>query len=684
MRRRVLPALVLALLTAAAFEPVRDCAFVNIDDLPYVARNPHLRAGLSAAGLRWAWGADLITPSPYIDYWSPLTATSRLLDASLFGLDPAGHHLTNLAFHALSTALLFLVIEAMTGRLWASAFVAAAFGVHPQHVESVAWISERKDVLSGLFFVLTLAAYVRHVRAPSAPRLLAVAGVYALGLLSKPMVMTLPFVLLLLDYWPLGRFAADQSSVARLRPLVLEKLPLLALTLLSVLATFLPLREAGHLSDFGFFPLHTRLANAAYSCLSYAAKTAWPHPLAVVYPYPHDGVPAADLVLGIAFVVGGTTLAVLCRHSCPAVTVGWLWYLGMLVPVLGIVQSGAHARADRYTYLPLIGLTIASAWGASAATAALPRVRRALTVAAWLAVAVWLLLTRDRLRDWTDSETLFASAVSVTSGNYVAHNNLATALSLRGALPEAEAHYREALRSYPAYGEARTNLGVVLERQGRLDEAVEQYRIVLRGNPGAPRAHLQLGMISARRGAASEAARHYEAALRSDPKLAVAHYNLGNLLARAGRLPEAERHYAQAVAARPDDPEALNNLGLAQGLQGRWAEAAVCFERALTLDPHNGRARTNLGRALAAQGHLKDAIREYERVLTHDPRDADAHYYLGLAVQAGGDLEGAIAHYEQALRSTPGFAEAENALRRARQASPAGAPGARRPGAGRD
>ncbi len=658
-RIRTLVAFGLVLLTLLAFAGVLKCDFIGFDDPLYVSANPHIRDGLSGRGLRWGLSAGLLFDSPHADYWAPLTVFSRMVDVELFGLDPAGHHLTNLLLHALNGALLFLVLEAMTGAGWRSAFVAAFFAVHPLRVESVAWVTERKDVLSGLFWILTLGAYGRYARSPDRVRYAIVVLMLALGLMAKPMLITIPFVLLLLDYWPLGRLGGGAGS---LRTRVLEKLPLFGLSGLSILITYVPLWRRGQIAELDALPLDARVTNALYSYLVYAGKLFWPHPLAVVYPHPEGGVPLGPVVAALAFLLVGSGVALWQVRRRPYGIVGWLWYLGTLLPVLGLVQSGVHARADRYTYIPLIGLSIIVTWVASEALGSRPYGKPALAViaAGWLAVL--LVVTRHQVEHWRDTATLFEHAIHVTAGNYLAENNLATALALRGDARGAEAHYREAIRIRPNYSQADNNLGVLLARQGRIAEAMAQHEEALRLQPRDADAHFNLGLLNARSGLSAVAAQHYAEALRLNPRLASAHYNWGNLLAGEGHWSEAAEHFAAAVRLQPDNAMSYNNLGLALALLGKWPEAMGAYARALEIDPKLAIARTNLGRALLAQGRRGEAIEQYLQVLRDHPRDADAHFYLGVAFAADGRATSAREHLQEALRIDPSLEEARRAL----------------------
>ncbi|HXB53196.1 MAG TPA: tetratricopeptide repeat protein [Vicinamibacteria bacterium] len=655
-RRRTLVALALALLSLLAFAGVLKCGFIGFDDPLYVSANPHIRDGLSGQGMRWGLGAGLLFDSPNADYWAPLTVFSRMVDIELFGLNPAGHHLTNLLLHALNAALLFLVLEGMTGAGWRSAFVAALFAVHPLRVESVAWITERKDVLSGLFGILTLGAYARYARSPDRVRYAMVVLMLGLGLMAKPMLLTIPFVLLLLDHWPLGRGATP------LHVRVLEKLPLFGLSGLSLLITYVPLWRRGQITELDALPLDARITNALYSYLVYAGKMFWPQPLAVVYPHPEGRLSLLSVAAAVAFLLVGTGEALRERRRHPYGIVGWLWYLGMLLPVLGLVQSGVHARADRYTYLPLIGLSLIVAWGAAEAVGSWRYGKPALGVMAALWLAALVVVTRRQVDLWRDTVTLFEHAIRVTAGNYLAENNLATALALRGDALGAESHYREAMRIRPNYSQAYDNLGVLLARQGRTVEAMALHEDALRLQPGDADAHFNLGLLNARSGRSTEAAQHYAEALRLNPRLASAHYNWGNLLAGEGHWSQAAEHFASAVRLQPDNAMSYNNLGLAQALLGNWREAMADYARALEIDPRLASARTNLGRALVAQGRGGEAIEQYLLVLRDHPRDADAHFYLGLALAADGKMSSAREHFQEALSIDPRHEEARRAL----------------------
>jgi tetratricopeptide (TPR) repeat protein len=624
-------ALLLAAATIWAFRGVAHAGFVGFDDGPFVFENPHLREGLSAAGLRWALTADLLDDSPNTDYWSPVTLISRLLDAELFGLDPGAHHLVNLAIHVTTVILLFFIMRRLTGRPGPSAFVAAVLGVHPLHVEAVAWVTERKDVLAGLFWVLAMGAHGRYVQSPTRGRQAVLAVTLGLGLMAKPMLVTLPLALLLLDYWPLGRW----SSPSDLPRLVREKTLLIALAAASAVITVLPQLRGGGLTPLDTLPFQLRLGNAVRSYVAYLEQALWPHPLAFYYPHPGRSLGLAAVALSFLVLAAITAWAWRERHRWPFAVVGWAWYLLTLLPVIGLVQVGEQARADRFTYIPFIGLSFLPAFGLPALIRS-RRGRQALAAGAAALVVVWCVLTRAQVQTWRDSETLFRHALQVTGGSPLVHYNLGNELQRQGRRAEAREQYRAALRLKPRYPQAQANLGGVLAQEGDLAGAATAYRAALaleprfveahtglstvllemghpaealrhateavRLSPALASAHFNLGLVQARLGRVSEAERSYRAALARDPGLAAARYALGNLLAAGGRLADAEEQFREAVRLEPGDADALNNLGRTLTLQGRRAEALAYYRQALEADPGHTQARQNMEETLREIG----------------------------------------------------------------------------------
>jgi tetratricopeptide (TPR) repeat protein len=608
----------LVLLTAAAYEGVRRCDFVAFDDDLYVYRHPYVAQGLTPEGVRFALSADLLFESPHADYWMPVTVLSRMADVELFGLDPAGHHLVNAALHAAAALLVFVMLEGLTGARGRSAFAAALFAVHPLTVESVAWVTERKDVLAALFWMGTVIAWTRYARGGGRGAYAAALGIMTLGLMSKPTLVTLPLVLLALDVWPLRRLVPGRVTRS-----IGEKAPFFLLAGASAAATLLAHARGGHLATAEALPLGLRLANALWSLVLYPWMVLRPVGLAVPYPYDRQGL-AWRAALAAALLALAAIVVFRSLRSRPYLFTGAAWYVLALLPVLGIVQTGPQGHADRFMYIPLVGVGIVLAWGAAEVAGASTVARRALPWAVAALLLSWVMLTRAQVATWKDTVTLFTHAVAVTDDNAIAHHNLATALALKGDLDGAEQHYREAVRILPGYAAARSALGVALARRDRLPEALEHQREAVRLAPGSADAHFNLGLLWARLGKPAEAAARYAEALRLDPGLAAAHYSWGNLLAAAGRWREAEGHYREAVRLEPADLDAANNLALSIGLQGHWEQAAVELRQVIARDPRQARARVNLGRALRELGRAEEARAEWRAVLEHHPDDPAA------------------------------------------------------------
>ncbi len=554
----------LVVTTLAVYWQVRSHEFINFDDNLYVTNNPFVKRGLTRDGLIWALTAG------HADNWFPLTWVSHMLDVKLYGLDPGRHHMTNVLFHILNTLLLFILLRRMTGSVWHSGFVAALFALHPLQVESVAWVAQRKTVLSTFWGMMTLWSYVRYVEKPGGLRFLAALLFFMLGLLSKPMLVTLPFVLLLLDYWPLDRCRqcmpkngnhARQWDV-RLW-LVLEKIPFFILAAASSVATYVVQREWGAVSSLDMIPLKLRIANALVSYIAYIAKMFWPQRLAVFYPYPAE-IPIWKIA-GASLLLTAISLWVIrSMQRRPYLGVGWLWYLGTLVPVIGLVQVGAQGLADRYAYVTLIGLFIMIAWGVPEfwSKMSLPRIGLYLIAA----ISLLMLLTGSwfQNRHWRNSIGLFSHTLNMTSNNFVVHNGLGSALALKGRTTEAITQYSEALRIKPKYAEAHNNLGVALEVQGNNVEAVEHFSEALRIKPDYAEAYNNLGGAMLRQGKIEEAMRFFLAGLRKNPNYAEAYNNLGVAWLRKGRVETSIIFFRKALQIMPDYADAHENLKMAQ------------------------------------------------------------------------------------------------------------------------
>jgi Tfp pilus assembly protein PilF len=494
MRREWLIYLGLFLTTTAVFWPVTRCEFVNFDDSQYVTENPHIKQGLTLAGVGWAFSSTVE------GNWHPVTCLSHMLDCQLFGLNARAHHLVNLLFHVANTLLLFHVLRRMTHELWPSAAVAALFALHPLHVESVAWVSERKDVLSTFFGLLTIAAYVRYAQEDRAKRkvqkYLLVVFCFVLGLMSKPMLVTWPFVLLLLDYWPLQRFTIHSSRIT-IRRLVWEKLPLFALTIAVSVATFLFQGLANAVMPETKFTISERIGNALVSYVRYLGKMIWPEHLAVFYPLPHPAWPVWQVIGSVALLTLITLAAVWQAQRRPFLIVGWLWFMGTLVPVIGLVQVGIQAMADRYSYIPFIGLFVMAVWGVKDFAGGGRQARLGLGVAATAALAACITVSRPQLRYWRNSEALWRHAADVTTDNHLTNIRLSYILLDEGKIEEAMAHFNREFRVRPNFGDGHYQLAVALARQGRIRESIAQYREALRFQPDLPDALNNLAWLLA-------------------------------------------------------------------------------------------------------------------------------------------------------------------------------------------
>jgi tetratricopeptide (TPR) repeat protein len=611
-RRALLISLALIVLNVIVYAQVWRHDFVSFDDPQYMTENVHVKAGLTWSGVRWA----LTTGEA--GNWHPLAWISHMLDVQLFGVQAGPQHVTNLVLHIANSLLLFGVLWRMTGALGRSAFVGALFAVHPLHVESVAWISERKDVLSTFFWFLGLWAYADYVRGGKWTRYALVFLCLALGLMSKPMLVTFPFALLLLDYWPLRR--------ALTKRLILEKIPFFALVAASSVVTFFAQSRGGAVSALAALPLPSRVANAVVAYLGYVEKMLWPTRLTVLYPYSRD----FGWRLGVAVVVliAVTALAAIVARWYRYVLVGWLWYLGTLVPVIGLVQVGIQSMADRYTYVPSVGLFIIVAWGVPDLLRALPHRRVAILSAAAVVIAVCAITARAQVQYWRDSLTLWEHAASITPGDAHVETALGSVLSEKGKLAEATALYIDALQHEPQFAEAHNKLGVVLADQGRVADAIP----------------------------------HYEAALRAKPSLAEAHYNLGNALTAQGKLDEAIAQYHEALRIRPEDAATHNGLGSALDDQGRIEDAIAEYQQSIRLNPQFADAHNNLGAARAKQGRTDDAILEFLEAVKLNPNQADAHYNVAVMLNGKGRTAEAVQHLQEALRLKPNHQSARQAL----------------------
>ncbi len=666
--------LALALGILFGYAPVLHHDFVNLDDPDYVSENPNVQPPLTVHKLAWAF------TSAHAANWHPVTWLSHMFDCAVYGLNPGGHHLTNLLLHLANTLLLFALLRRMTGALWRSAIVAALFAWHPVHVESVAWISERKDVLSGFFGLLAIWGYVEYAgnlkwrKAWYAAALV----LFALGLMSKPMLVTLPFVLLLIDCWPLQRL----TGLSALRPLLVEKIPFFLLALLSSIITFSAQSEAGAVISLGDLTFSQRIANAVVSYIRYLGKMIWPAHLTIFYPIP-DHWPLWEAGGAVALLVIITISVAALRRQYPYALVGWLWFLGMLVPVIGFVHVGFQAMADRYTYLPSIGIFIVAVWGLGDLASHWPvSARRLLPVLTSSILVVCLVLTRLQVRVWHDSITLFTHAAEAGSDRVYAFEHLGQSYLKLNRLDDAAAQFKaaselaphspkplfylgyicaregsnsvamqflqKALANDPDYSPAHFEVANLLANQGKLTEAVAEYRDSIRLYPRAIEARQNLIKVLLQLGSYQEAAGELRALLRLDPDNAQTHDQLAGVLQKLGQPREAQTEYAEALDLDPNFIHAHLKLGLLLGQAGQFEEARKHFAQALAIEPTNDVALYNLGGLYAAQGNLANAASAFYQAARIKPADPDIRLRLGLVLMRAGKFTEAIAQLEQA------------------------------------
>ena len=714
----------LVIATLIAYWHAKDCAFVSFDDYEYVSQNSHIQSGVTVDAVRWAFTAF------HAANWHPLTWISHMIDVDLFGLNPEGHHVMNLLFHIANTLLLFFVLHRMTKAVWQSAFVAALFALHPLHVESVAWVAERKDVLSTFFWMLTLCAYCYYAERRSLWRYLLVMLFLALGLMSKPMLVTLPFVLVLLDYWPLGRFDQERSrekieaalskatlpdkgpsgkkrtaikqvqtkekvSTAADRPsliigLLWEKIPLFVLIIASSIITFLVQQRWGAVRTVENLPFSHRVANAFVSYIAYIEKMIWPGSLAVFYPYPKEW-PAWQIFGAVAFFVVATCLVLWKTKRYRYLAVGWLWYVGTLVPVIGLLQVGEQARADRYTYIPLIGLFIIAAWSVPELLGRWRHSKKILAPLAAVVVLCLLISTRTQVTYWQNSLTLFDRALRVTKSNHVAYFNRGYAFATGANQEKAIQDYNRAIEINPRYASAYNNRGMAYAAQGNHEKAIADYSIAIEidstyalayNNRGISRDavgdHLQAiqdydralaidpdyvsayinraNAYAGTQGSYAQAVTDYDKALRINPRSAPAYANRGNAYAALGDQAQAVLDYDRALAIDPGYLLAYYNRGNAYGALGNQERAIKDFDRAIALDPRYAPAYSSRGNAYAAIGNQAEAIKNYDRALAIDPKLSIAYVNRGMAYAASGNQRQAIADYDKAIRMNPRLA----------------------------
>ena len=594
----------LAVSTFAVYSQVQDHEFINYDDDKYVTNNEYVKAGFTRDSVGWA-----LTTS-YNSNWHPMTWLSHMLDAELFGPNSKGHHLTNLLFHIANVLLLFLVLLRMTGALWQSGFVAALFALHPLNVESVAWVAERKNVLSTFFWLLTMWAYIRYAQKTNLKRYSLVILFFAMGLMSKPMLVTLPFVLLLLDYWPLRRLQSDRrTAISRL---VYEKIPLLVLVAGSVVTTLTVQKMGGALGSLNAFPIQERVINALVSYWLYLQKMIWPGGLAIFYAHPENTLSVWKGLATAALLALVTTAAIRLARRAPYFAVGWFWYLGTLIPVIQLVQTGSIAMADRYAYVPLIGIFIIIAWGLPELLAKWRLRSRILTIAAGIWISTLMLMTWNQVSHWKNSITIFSHAIEVTDIEYpdflLAHNNLANALLAEGRTGKAISHYKMAINLMPDYAVNHNHLANALFAEQKTEEAISHFKMAIELMPDYAIAHNNLGTVLLAEQKTEEAISHYKTAVKLLPDYATAHYNLGFALMKEKKTGEAIFHFKMAIQLEPNNTNAHSNLGNALLAEQKTKEAISHYKIAINLKPDNPLALQNFKMALLRLAEKKKSL----------------------------------------------------------------------------
>ena len=658
----------LALACLLAFWRVNHNDFVSYDDTAYVTENSHVQSGLTLKGIEWAFTTGHATN------WHPLTWLSHMLDVQLFGLNPGWHHLMNLLFHLASTVLLFLVLHRATKALWQSAFVAALFALHPLHVESVAWVAERKDVLSTFFWMLTMWAYLSYTARPGVVRYLSLLVCFALGLMAKPMLVTLPFVLLLLDYWPLGRLesrppetpkpssGATQkrkgkgrtrhtdaparraaSRWALLRPLLVEKAPLLVLVVLSCIITYLVQQKGGAVGSIENFPLGERIGNGLISYVTYMGKMFWPSDLAVFYPY--ASLAPWQVVGALSCLVAMTVISAWAAKRFPYVTLGWLWYAGTLIPVIGFVQVGMQARADRYTYIPLIGLFVMVAWGVPELLRRWRLREKVLIGFSTLIISCLFIITWNQVGYWRNSLTLYDHALSVTDNNHVIHYNRGNTYMTLGDLGRAIKDYDRAIEINPKLPEPYCNRGNAHKALGDLERAIKDYDRAIEINPRFAVAYNGRGNTYAILRDYRRAIQDFTRAVEIDPQFVLAYSNRGTAYAILGEYGRAIGDFDKVISIKPRFVEIYNYRGYAYESLGNHRQAIEDYDRALEIDSRSALVYNNRGSAYRALGNYQEAIADFDKAIDIDPRfvlayrnRASSYESLGNKDQARADL----------------------------------------------
>lgn len=659
--------------------------FIIYDDNVYVTANINVQNGATFSNIKWAFTTNTT------GNWHPITWLSHIIDFELFGLRAWGHHLTSLMLHIANVLLLFLILKWMTGAVWRSAFVAAVFAVHPLNVESVAWVAERKNVLSTLFWLLTIAAYVKYTKAKTAGWYLAVVFLFGMGLMTKPMLVTVPFVLLLLDYWPLERIENFRDRKALIKTIV-EKIPFFFMSAISSIITFDAQRCGGAIVDIHFLPIQKRIYNAIVSYAGYIEKMFWPSKLAVIYPYPlNDKIQVLKLAAGAGVLILLSIILIVLLRKYRYLTAGWLWYLGTLVPVIGLVQVGKQSMADRYTYVPLIGLFIMIGWAAADLSEKRRHQKVVLGLISVITICVLSIITTFQIRYWHDSISLFEHAVKVTKNNDIAYSNLGSAFGKAGRNEEALSVLLKGMEIQPKNLNIYYSLGVIYTNMGRYGDAIEirkkivkikpdDFKIlndlaanyVLTGNykaaieacrraielkPDYAEAYYTMGCAYQQTGSFREATEAYEKAIKLEPSLIGSYYNLADIYRQTGRSDEAIKIVENIMRDYSGNEEAYYNLGLIYGQTGNYQKAVDAFKKAIEIKKDYSDVYFNLGLAYDKLKRYEDEAEAYKQVIKLKPDHIDAYYNMGLAYGNMGQDKQAAEAFREVVRISPDYAQ---------------------------
>ncbi|MDP2984687.1 MAG: tetratricopeptide repeat protein [Candidatus Latescibacter sp.] len=655
---------VLILGTLVVYGQVHNYYFINIDDDTYVYENVNVKSGLNPQSI-----INSFTSTHGSCLWIPVTWLSLIVDYELFGLNPGGYHLTNVLFHIINTLLLFAFFRKTTGNTWRSAFVAALFALHPLHVESVAWITERKDVLSIFFMMMALYMYSKYVERPSLRKYVPVIVLFSLGIMAKPMIITFPVLLLLLDFWPFGRFNGGGKvtlknskfmKVAKvtINRIFIEKIPFFMISAIVFIVTLVVAKGGNALISLDSLSLPQRLQEAVLSYALYIGKMIVPRHLAFFYPYRSEAVPLWEVSCAGLLLMGITVLVIRLSRRFPWYPFGWFWYLVSLLPVIGIFQAGEQSMADRFTYMPLIGLFVMGVWGVSDSIHNWGQKKLILSMLMMVIIFIYGTITWVQVKHWKDTYSLLSHALTVTSKNYLAHQYIGYYYARHGKIEDAFTHFNEALKIDPSFARIHNDLGALLTRIGKYDEALAHFREALRLDPNYAEVHDNIGILYAGQGKTNEALMHYNEALKLKPNNDKVLNHIGILWYNFGNNDKALGYYNEALRLNPNYAEAHDNIGILYDSQGKTNEALMHYNKALKLDPNNDKVLKDIGILWYNIGNIDKALMYYNEALKLNPGNADTHKSIGIILYKEGKNNEAFSHFSEALQINPNIAEA--------------------------